>query len=66
MKPHVKKWIMGLVGGAVNSAASSVTVVIVAPETFNLTSGLANLGQSSTSFVDFWCCSLSKTTSNSG
>jgi len=46
MKPHVKKWLMGLVGGVVNSVATSITVMIVAPDQFNIHEGLSKLGQS--------------------
>ena len=45
MKPYVKKWLMGLVGGAVNSAATSATAMFVAPDQFNLHGGLSKLGQ---------------------
>lgn len=34
-----KKWLLGLIGACVNSAASSVTVIIVDPVQFNLFQG---------------------------
>lgn len=37
-------WIRGLASAMIGAAANSVTVVIVAPETFNLSEGLPKLG----------------------
>lgn len=37
-------WIRGLASAMIGAAANSVTVVIVAPETFNLAEGLPKLG----------------------
>lgn len=36
-------WLKGLVSAAIGAAANSVTVIIVAPETFNLQEGLPKL-----------------------
>ena len=44
MSPNAKKWARGLIGAAINSAASAVTVVIVDPSDFNpLDGGLTKL-----------------------
>ncbi len=39
----LRHWLRGLIGAAVNSAASSITVVIVDPQNFNVTDGLHRL-----------------------
>lgn len=39
----VSKWIKGLVSAIIGAAAQGVTVVIAAPESFNLGEGLAKL-----------------------
>jgi acyl-coenzyme A synthetase/AMP-(fatty) acid ligase len=39
----VSKWIKGLLSAVIGAAANGVTVVIVAPESFNLESGLPKL-----------------------
>jgi UDP-N-acetylmuramyl pentapeptide phosphotransferase/UDP-N-acetylglucosamine-1-phosphate transferase len=39
----MKTWIKGLVSAAIGAAANSVTVIVVAPETFNLQDGLPKL-----------------------
>ena len=47
MKPEnlvlLKKWLYGLFSTGISAAASTVVVVIVAPETFNLDTGLHKL-----------------------
>lgn len=44
MKTTVQKWARGLLGAAINSAASAITVVIVDPVKFNpLAGGAAEL-----------------------
>jgi hypothetical protein len=40
----LKHWVKGLVSAVIGAAANSVTVIIVAPETFNLYEGLPKLG----------------------
>ena len=45
MNPSVKKWVMGIAGGAINSAATSVTAMVVAPDKFNIHQGLGELGK---------------------
>lgn len=40
----VAQWIKGLASAAIGAAAGAVPVVIVAPETFNLDTGLPKLG----------------------
>jgi hypothetical protein len=45
MKLTTKHWLLGLIGGSISSAASTITVMIVDPLKFNLTlDGLKNLG----------------------
>jgi hypothetical protein len=39
-----KHWLKGLASAVIGAAANSVTVIIVAPETFNLTEGLPKVG----------------------
>lgn len=39
-----RHWIKGLCSACIGAAANSVTVIIVAPETFNLQDGLPKLG----------------------
>jgi UDP-N-acetylmuramyl pentapeptide phosphotransferase/UDP-N-acetylglucosamine-1-phosphate transferase len=39
----MKTWIKGLVSAAIGAVANSVTVIVVAPETFNLQDGLPKL-----------------------
>ena len=39
-----KSWIRGLIGAFIQSAATSVSVMIVDPDTFNIQEGLANVG----------------------
>jgi hypothetical protein len=41
---NVGHWIKGLASAIIGAAANSVTVLIVAPETFNLQEGLPKLG----------------------
>lgn len=37
-------WLKGLISAVIGGAANSVTVIIVAPETFNLQEGIHKLG----------------------
>lgn len=39
-----QKWLKGLISAAIGGAANSITVIIVAPDTFNLQEGLPKLG----------------------
>ncbi|MBV6342820.1 hypothetical protein [Candidatus Magnetobacterium casense] len=39
-----RTWLKGLVSAGIGAAANSVTVMIVAPETFNINEGLPKLG----------------------
>lgn len=39
-----RQWLRGLIGAVVNSAANSITVVIVDPINFNLQNGAGKLG----------------------
>ncbi len=39
-----RHWLKGLASAAIGAAANSVTVIIVAPETFNINEGLPKLG----------------------
>lgn len=39
-----RNWIRGLVSAAIGAAANTVTVMIVAPETFNINEGLGKVG----------------------
>jgi hypothetical protein len=41
---NVKAWIYGLISAAIGAAANTVTVMIVAPETFNINEGLGKVG----------------------
>jgi hypothetical protein len=37
---NIKTWIYGIISAAIGAAANTVTVMIVAPETFNINEGL--------------------------
>ncbi len=39
-----KKWVKGLISAIIGGAANSITVSLVAPETFNFQDGLGKLG----------------------
>jgi len=39
----MKNWLKGLISAVVSGAANAITVVLVAPETFNLSEGLPKL-----------------------
>ena len=41
---NLKKWLIGALNAALNGAATGVTTVVIAPETFNLQEGLGRLG----------------------
>lgn len=44
-KAAIQKWVQGLIGAAINSAGSAITVVIVDPSDFNpFNGGAAKLG----------------------
>ena len=43
MSPAWSTWLTGAANAAVSGAASGITVYLVAPDTFNFTSGLAKL-----------------------
>ena len=40
-----KKWLIGLVSVCISSAAGMIPVLILDPKTFNLSTGLSNLGK---------------------
>ena len=42
---HPWTWVHGLIGAAIGGAANSLSAAVIAPETFNLGKGLAQLGQ---------------------
>jgi hypothetical protein len=39
-----KHWLYGMVSAAISAGANSITVMIVAPETFNINEGLPKVG----------------------
>lgn len=39
-----QNWVRGLIGAFVQGGATSVSTIIVAPETFNIGDGLGNVG----------------------
>lgn len=43
-----RNWLRGLVGAMIGGAASSITVIVVAPETFNFDDGFKKLCQVAT------------------
>jgi hypothetical protein len=43
MTPQTKVWLKGLLAANIGGAANGITVVIVAPETFNLHDGIFKL-----------------------
>ena len=38
-RKQMRKWVRGLIGAAINSAATAITVVVVDPVTFNVMDG---------------------------
>lgn len=38
-----ENWLYGLLGAIINSAGSAITIVVIAPESFNLQEGLPKL-----------------------
>lgn len=45
MKSQFWKWLQGLLAVMISSAAGGVTVTIIDPTTFNLSTGLGKLGE---------------------
>jgi len=39
-----RKWVRGLIGAFIQSGATSISVMIVDPTTFNIAEGLGNVG----------------------